>query len=159
MVDIFATSANRHCSLYFSGFCDPQALGMYALLHSWDPSPGVCFPSVGLDFAGPLQAPLVIRHPDDTDSSVLASMSLVSGLCRSGSGSSDRPSSLSRSSQTVALPSSSSRDPQAVASRVETIQRFARAAGFSDSEAAQVGLARSPSSRTSYPLKWSVYRE
>ena len=40
---------------------------------------------------------------------------------------------------------------------METIQRFARAAGFSTSVAAQVGLARCPSSRTNYQLKWSVY--
>ena len=76
-----------------------------------------------------------------------------------GSGPSDRPSSLSRSSQTATLPSSSSRGPQAVASCVETLQRFARAEGFSSRVAVQVGLARRPSSRTEYQLKWSVYRD
>ena len=115
------------------------------------PSTGVCIPSVGLDYSsGPSQTPLIVWCSDDTDSSVLASMSLVSGPSGSGSGFSDRPSSLSRSSQTTALPSSSSRGPQAVASCVETIQRFARAAGFSFSVAVQVGLARRPSSHTNY---------
>ena len=84
---------------------------------------------------------------------------MVSGPSGSGSGSSDRPSSLSRSSQTTALPSSSSRGPQAVTSCVEAIQRFARTAGFSASVAAQVGLARRLPSLTNYQLKWSVYRD
>ena len=112
---------------------------------------------MGLDSSGPLQALIIVRRPDDTDSSVLASTSLVSGPSGSGSGSSDRPSSLSRSSQTATLPSSSSRGPLAFPSCVETIQRFARAAGFSASVAAQVGLAQRPSLRTNYQLKWSVY--
>ena len=114
---------------------------------------------MGLDSSGPSEAPILVRRPDDPDSSVLASTSLVSGPSGSGSGSSDRPSSLSRSSQTASLPSSSSRGPQAVTSCVETIQRFARAAGLSASVAAQVGLARRPSSHTNYQLKWSVYRD
>ena len=36
MIDLFATSVSRLCSLYFSPFQDPQALGTDALLHSWD---------------------------------------------------------------------------------------------------------------------------
>ena len=122
------------------------------------PSPGVCVPSVDLDSSGPSQAPLIVRRLGDPDSAILASTSLVSRCSGSGSGSSDRPSSLSRSSQIAALPSSSSRGPQAVASCVGTVQRFARAAGFSASVAAQVGLARHPSSRTNFQLKWLVCR-
>ena len=114
---------------------------------------------MGFDSAGPSQAPLVVRRPDDTDCSTLASTPLVSGPSGSGNGLAARPPSLSRSSQTAAPPSSSSRGPQAVASCVETIQRFARAAGFSTSVAAQVGLARRLSSHTNYELKWSVYQD
>ena len=105
---------------------------------------------MGFVSAGPLQAPLVIRRPDDSDRPVLASTPLVSGPSGSGSGSAAHPPSLSRSSQIATLPSSSSRGPQAVALCVETIRRFARAAGFSASVAAQVGLASHPSSRTKY---------
>ena len=123
------------------------------------PSPGVCVSSMGLDSSGPSEAPILVRRPDDPDCSVLASTSLVPGPSGYGIGSSDRPALLSRSSQTAALPSSSSRGPQAVTSCMETIQRFARAAGFSASVAAQVGLARHPSSRTSYHFKWSVFRD
>ena len=106
----------------------------------------VCLPSLGPASSGSLEAPGFFRSPDAAGGPLLASASVVPGLSGSGSGPSDRPSSLSRS-QTAALPSSSSRGPQAVASCVETLQRFARAEGFSR-VAAQVGLARRPSSWT-----------
>ena len=121
-------------------------------------SPRVCVPSLGPDSPGPPEAP-VLWSPDDPGGSVLASASVVPGPFGFGSGSSDRPSSLARSSQTAVLPSSSSRGPQAVASCVETLQRFAMAEGFSSRVVAQVGLARRPTSRTNYQLKWSVYRD
>ena len=44
MVDLFATSASRHCFLYFSLFRDPQALGTDVLLHSWDRLQVYAFP-------------------------------------------------------------------------------------------------------------------
>ena len=44
MVDLFATSANHRCSLYFSPFHDPQALGTDAVLHSWDNLQVYAFP-------------------------------------------------------------------------------------------------------------------
>ena len=50
-------------------------------------------------------------------------------------------------------------DPQAVSSCLATVQHFARAEGFSSRVATQVGLARRPSSRTNYQVKWSVYRQ
>ena len=48
MMDLFVTSANRCCSLYFSPFHDPQALGTDALLHSWDHLLVYAFPPWGL---------------------------------------------------------------------------------------------------------------
>ena len=36
MIDLFATSANHRCSISFSPFRDPQAMGMDALPQSWD---------------------------------------------------------------------------------------------------------------------------
>ena len=36
MIDLFATSANHRCSISFSPFRDPQAMGTDALLQSWD---------------------------------------------------------------------------------------------------------------------------
>ena len=81
-----------------------------------------------------------MRRSDDLDSSLLASEALVSGPSRSGGGQSCGSSFISISAQTASLPSSSSRDPQAVPSCLETLQQFARAEGFSSRVAAQVGL-------------------
>ena len=55
------------------------------------------------------------------------------------------------------FPSTSSRDPQAVLSCLATVQRFARAKGFSARVATQDGFTRWPSSRTNYQVKWFVY--
>ena len=44
LVDLFTTSANHHCSLYFSPFHDPQVMGTDALLHSWDKLQVYAFP-------------------------------------------------------------------------------------------------------------------
>ena len=118
----------------------------------------VCFSSMGPHSSGPSEAPGLLRGPDDTGGSVLVSASLVPGPSGSGSGSSGVPSTQSRSSQTASFPLSSSWAPQAVTSCLETIQRFTRAQGFSATVAAQVGLARRPSSRNNYQLKWSIYR-
>ena len=35
-IDLFATSANHRCSIYFSPYRDPQAAGTDAFLQSWD---------------------------------------------------------------------------------------------------------------------------
>ena len=59
----------------------------------------------------------------------------------------------------TALPSSSSGSVRAVASCLETIQRFARARGVSKYVAQQAALAQRPSSRAGYQAKWSVYRQ
>ena len=118
----------------------------------------LCLSSMGPDSSGPSETQGVLWGSDDVGGSVLASTSLVPGPSGSGSGSSGLPSTLSRSIQTAAFLSLSSWAPQAVASCLETIQRFARAEGFSSRVAAQVGLAHCPSSRTNYQLKWSVYK-
>ena len=52
-------------SLFFSLPGSPGSGDRYAA-PQLGPSPGVCVPSVGFDSAGPLQAPLVFRRPDDT---------------------------------------------------------------------------------------------
>ena len=44
MVDLFATSANHRCSVYFSPFRDPQAVGADAFLQSWDELQAYAFP-------------------------------------------------------------------------------------------------------------------
>ena len=44
LVDLFATSSNHLCSIYFSSFHDPRALGTDAFLHSWDGLLAYAFP-------------------------------------------------------------------------------------------------------------------
>ena len=44
MVDLFATSANRRCSVYFSPFRDPQLAGTDAFLQPWDGLLAYAFP-------------------------------------------------------------------------------------------------------------------
>ena len=45
VIDLFATSANHRCSIYFSPFQDPLSAGMDALLQSWDGLLAYAFPS------------------------------------------------------------------------------------------------------------------
>ena len=43
-IDLFATSANRQCSVYFSPFRDPMAAGIDAFSQSWDGLQAYAFP-------------------------------------------------------------------------------------------------------------------
>ena len=43
-IDLFATSANHRCSIYFSPYRDPQAAGTDAFLQSWDGLQAYAFP-------------------------------------------------------------------------------------------------------------------
>ena len=104
------------------------------------------------------EAPVILWGPADHHSSLLASEAVVSGPSGSGCGRSGGSSSVQRSSASTTLPSSSSGSVRAVASCLETIQRFACAWGFSKHVAKQVALARHPSSRVVYQAKWSIYR-
>ena len=119
---------------------------------------GVCLSSLVPNSSGSEEAPVVLWGPADHHSSLLASEAMVSRP----SGSDGRRSGCSSSVQgppaSAPLPSVSSRGVQAVASCLETIQRFTRAGGFSKHVVHQVSLARRPSSRGGYQAKWLVYR-
>ena len=47
-IDLFATSANRCCSIYFSPFRDPMSAGTDAFLQSWDGLQAYAFPPVAI---------------------------------------------------------------------------------------------------------------
>ena len=111
---------------------------------------GVCLSSLVSNSSSSEEAPVVLWGPSNDHSTLLASEALVSGS--SGSCSSVRRSA------PAPLPSIPSRGVQAVASCLETIQRFTRARGFSKRVAQQVSLARRPSSRAGYQAKWLVFR-
>ena len=84
---------------------------------------------------------------------------MVSRSSGSGCGLSDSSSSVSRSASSAPLSSTPSRGVRAGASCLETIQRFARARGFSKHVAKQSALARHASSHADYQARWSIYRQ
>ena len=47
-IDLFATSANHRCSIYFSPFRDPMSAGADAFLQSWDGLQAYAFPPVAI---------------------------------------------------------------------------------------------------------------
>ena len=47
-IDLFATSANHRCSIYFSPFRDPRSAGADAFLQSWDGLQAYAFPPVAI---------------------------------------------------------------------------------------------------------------
>ena len=47
-IDLFATSANHRCSIYFSPYRDPQSVGTDAFLQSWDGLQAYAFPTFAI---------------------------------------------------------------------------------------------------------------
>ena len=121
-------------------------------------SPGVRFSAVVHSSPGVGEASGVSPDPPHPHRPLLASASVVRGPPPVVGGSSSDffgvPGPPLPTSVSLTLPGS----PQAGPSYLETVQRFTRAAGFSSAVAAQASLARRPSSRSNYQLKWSVYR-
>ena len=119
---------------------------------------GVCLSSLVFNSSGAEEAPVVLWGSADHHSTLLASVTVVSRSTGSGSGRACGSSSVQRSPAPAPLPSLPSGGVQAVASCLETIQRFTRARGFSKRVAQQVSLARWSSSRAGYQAKWLVFR-
>ena len=82
-IDLFATSQDHRCSLYFSPYHDHNALGTDALLQNWNGWQAYAFPpwspSDGFE-----EAPVVLWSHSDHRSSILASEAGVSGSSGSG---------------------------------------------------------------------------
>ena len=120
---------------------------------------GVCLSSLVTHSDSPQEAPVVLWSSPDTHSSVLASTALVPGSSGSGGGRSGGSASVSGPSASAPFSSASSGGVRAVASCLETIQRFAQAKGFTKHVAKQSALARCSSSRAGYQARWSIYRQ
>ena len=118
----------------------------------------VCLSTLVHDTAGSEEAPIIFWGSHDSCCSILASEAVVSGPSGSGGRWSDSSSSVRGSSQTASLSLSSSRDPQAVPSCLETIKQFAKYKGFSSRVVTQIGFAHRSSSRAVYQARWLVYR-
>ena len=98
-------------------------------------------------------------HGDGTHScdSPLGSAPLVFGPGPALAGSSSDPTVPSSPPALDSVSSSLPGSPSAQASCLATLQRFPRAAGFSSAIAEQSSLARRPSSRAVYRVRWSIY--
>ena len=157
MIKVFATSLNHRCSLFFTlprsiinrYGCSSSALGWVS---------GVCLSTLVNDTVSSEEAPLIFWAPHDSHCSILAPETMIPGPSRPSGGRSHQSAKVSRSPKTTTLSLPSSRDQQAVPSCLETIQRFARAQGFSPRVVKQLGFARRSSSRAVYQSKWLVYR-
>ena len=102
---------------------------------------GVCLSSLVSNSSSSEEAPVVLWGPADHHSSLLASEAVVSKSSGSGGRRTGGSSSVQGPPAAAPLPSFPSRGVQAVASCLETIQRFTRASGFSKRVAQQVSLA------------------
>ena len=100
----------------------------------------------------------VQRYYHDSDSSLLAPTPLVPGASGAASGGSGEAARQSRSAQTTALPSRSPEPPRASADGMATLQRAARAQGFSKAVAQQLAHCRRRSTRVMYQARWATYR-
>ena len=150
MIDLFATSDNHRCSIYFSPFRDPLSAGTDALLQSWDGLLALRLSAVVHSSSGAGEASGVQRDPPNPGGALLASASLVRGPPPVVSGSSGGSSQPARHPLPTTVSSALPGSPQAGPSCLETVQRFTRAASFSSAVAAQASLARRPSSRSNY---------
>ena len=121
-------------------------------------SSGVCVSSVVYHSPSLSQALDVSGDGAHSSGSVLAAEALVSGPPLAIAGASSSPSQPSRPTVPGSVSSVLPGSPQATASCLETLRHFIRAVGFSSAVASQASLARRPSSRTNYQIKWSVYR-
>ena len=121
-------------------------------------SPGVRFSAVVHSSSGIGEASGVPPDPPHPGRPLLASASVVCGHPPVVGGSSSDSFCSARPPLPATVSSALPGSPQAGPSCLETIQRFTRAAGFSAAVAGQASLARCPSSRSNYQLKWSAYR-
>ena len=119
---------------------------------------GLRVPSSGCHPACSREAPSLQGDGTRSRDSPLGPAPLVLGPGPAFAGSSSVPavpsSPLALASVSSYLPGS----PSAQASCLATLQRFTRAAGFSSAVAEQSSLARRPSSRAVYQVRWSIYR-
>ena len=159
-IDLFATSLNRQCSLYFSPFRDPNVLATDALLQNWNGWQVYAFPPWSL-------IPAVIKKLRSSSGVLLTLIApywpqqpwFPDLLDLVVDGPVALPLSRDLLRQPHFLSSASSEGVRAVASCLETIQRFARAKGFSKHVAKQSALDCRSSSRAGYQARWSIYRQ
>ena len=140
LFDLLLTIPGSHISRH--GYVSP-VLGRSSGLH---------VPSGGHHSVCSREAPGLHGDGAHPSGSTLGPAPLVLRPAPAFAGSSSDP--LALASVSSSLPGS----PSAQASCLATLQRFTRAAGFSSAVAEQSSLARRPSSRAVYQVRWSIYR-
>ena len=121
-------------------------------------SSGLRVPSGGHHSACSREAPGLHGDGAHPSGSTLGPAPLVLQPAPAFAGSSSDPAGPSRPLALASVSSSLPGSPSAQASCLATLQRFTRAAGFSSAVAEQSSLARRPSSRAVYQVRWSIYR-
>ena len=116
---------------------------------------GLCVTSLCSDQGGHQEAPVISQHLPDTHRSVVASKGMVPGSSGVSVGTSSCSSSSSRPTMSTSFSSVSSAAPRASASRVETVERFAREVRVSR----QVAQCHHASSQRLYQHRWKCYRQ
>ena len=119
---------------------------------------GLLVPSCGCHSACSREAPSLQGDGTPSRDSPLGPAPLVLDPGPAFAGSSSVPAVPSRPLELASVSSSLPGSPSAQASCLATLQRFTRAAGFSSVVAEQSSLARRPSSRAVYQVRWSIYR-
>ena len=157
-IDLFATSANHRCSTYFSPYRDSQSAGTDAFLQSWDGLQAYAFPP----FAIIPRVLAKLRESRGTELTLVAphwaQRPWFPGPSPAVAGPSGGPPRSSRPPAPASVSAPLPESPQAMASCLETLRRFTRAAGFSSAVAEQASLARRSSLRANYQLKRTVYK-
>ena len=120
-------------------------------------APGLRVPSGGHHSACSREAPGLHRDGAHPIGSTLGPAPLVLRPAPAFAGPSSGSAEPSRPPALASVSSSLPGSPSAQASCLATLQRFTRAAGFSSAVAEQSSLARRPSSRAIYQVRWSIY--
>ena len=121
-------------------------------------SSGLRVPSGGHHSACSREAQGLHGDGAHTSSFTLGPAPLVLRPAPAFAGSSSGPAGPSSPLALASVSSSLTGSPSAQASCLATLQRFTRVAGFSSAVAEQSSLARRPSSRAVYQVRWSIYR-
>ena len=122
------------------------------------PYPGVCLPSFSNCQAGDKQDQVFQGDSDHVDSTPLEAKRMVSRSTGTIAGTSRETATQTGSFKSATLSQISLKPVYAKPSCLETLERFAKAAGFSSRVARQLARSRRKSSLESYQSRWSIFR-
>ena len=121
-------------------------------------SSGLCLPTFRPSASCAVEGSAIQGSGAHSCGSVLASAPLVSRPSGASGGCPSVPSTAEGSTQTAAFPPLPPEPPRASSDCVSSIERSARAFGFTSAVARQLARCRRASTRVNYQAKWSVFR-